>query len=288
MLKAEDPNDLYEQTRQSFYLRFTSSSSCPFQSAYDYLHRRVRRQPRLLALDAEVDGNTAIQLFAAEMSIYENAILCHETPPEKPTAPAPGQTPANDTEAAPTQQHTRASPSQTPTFQTHGATLACTDTCCPDTRPFNVFLRGMNLSPPAPHSPPRIVGAKAKAKQTPEGQRQPLRGDGDARTQRPRGEGQSGPGANTFAALGGTVNDRSDKNSNLNLQEPFLKLTNSIKHPNLPQQNSNAVQKKRRYPLVKISRPSRRRGPDRRRGWQAQAPLAVTFRFHVPVGDWKK
>ena len=76
-----------------FYLRFangpSSSSSCPFQSAYDYLHRRVRRQPRLLALDAEVHGNTAIQLFAAEMSIYENAILCHETPPEKPTAPAP-------------------------------------------------------------------------------------------------------------------------------------------------------------------------------------------------------
>ena len=27
---------------------------------------------------------------------------------------------------------------------------------------------------------------------------------------------------------------------------------------------------------------------DVRRGWQAQAPLAVTFRFHVPVGDWKK
>ena len=25
---------------------------------------------------------------------------------------------------------------------------------------------------------------------------------------------------------------------------------------------------------------------DVRRGWQAQAPLAVTFRFHVPVGDW--
>jgi hypothetical protein len=24
---------------------------------------------------------------------------------------------------------------------------------------------------------------------------------------------------------------------------------------------------------------------DVRRGWQAQAPLAVTFRFHVPVGD---
>ena len=101
MLKAEDPNDSYEPTRQSFYLRFTngpsSSSSCPFQSAYDYLHRRVRRQPRLLALDAEVDGSTAIQLFAAEMSIYENAILCQETPPEKPTAPTPGQTPANDT-----------------------------------------------------------------------------------------------------------------------------------------------------------------------------------------------
>ena len=79
--------------------------------------------------------------------------------------------------------------------------------------------------------------------------------------------------------------DQSAKNSNLTLQEPFLKLTNSIKHPNLPQQNSNAVQKKRRYPLMKISRPSRRRGPDRRRAWQAQAPLAVTFRFHVPVGD---
>ena len=27
---------------------------------------------------------------------------------------------------------------------------------------------------------------------------------------------------------------------------------------------------------------------DVRRGWQAQAPLAVTFRFHVPVGGWKK
>ena len=23
-----------------------------------------------------------------------------------------------------------------------------------------------------------------------------------------------------------------------------------------------------------------------RRGWQAQTPLAVTFRFHVPVVDW--
>jgi hypothetical protein len=48
--------------------------------------------------------------------------------------------------------------------------------------------------------------------------------------------------------------DKSAKNSNLTLQEPFLKLTNSIKHPNLPQQNSNAVQKKRRYPLIKFSR----------------------------------
>ena len=148
----------YEPTRQSFYLRFangpSSPSSCPFQSAYDYLHRRVRRQPRLLALDAEVDGNTAIQLFAAEMSIYENAILCHETPPEKPTAPAPGQTPANDTEAAPTQQHTRASPSQTPTFQTHGATLACTDTCCPDTRPFNVFFARHELVASSSAQPP--------------------------------------------------------------------------------------------------------------------------------------
>jgi hypothetical protein len=47
---------------------------------------------------------------------------------------------------------------------------------------------------------------------------------------------------------------KSAKNSNLTLQEPFLKLTNSIKHPNLPQQNSNAVQKKRRYPLIKFSR----------------------------------
>ena len=83
-----------------------------------------------------------------------------------------------------------------------------------------------------------------------------------------------------------TMVHTSGKNSSSALQEPFLKLTNSIKHPNLPQQNSNAVQKKRRYPLMKISRPSRRRGPDRRRGWQAQAPLAVTFRFHVPVGDW--
>ena len=46
----------------------------------------------------------------------------------------------------------------------------------------------------------------------------------------------------------------SDKNSSSTLQEPFLKLTNSIKHPNLPQQNSNAVQKKRRYPLIKFSR----------------------------------
>ena len=86
---------------------------------------------------------------------------------------------------------------------------------------------------------------------------------------------------------GGSGDQMSDKNSNLTLQEPFLKLTNSIKHPNLPQQNSNAVQKKRRYPLIKFSRPSRRRGPDRRRGWQAQAPLAVTFRFHVPAGDWQ-
>ena len=39
---------------------------------------------------------------------------------------------------------------------------------------------------------------------------------------------------------------------------------------------------------MKISPPSRRRGPDRRRAWQAQAPLAVTFRFHVPVGVGKK
>ena len=102
------------------------------------------------------------------------------------------------------------------------------------------------------------------------------------------GGGESHAQRHRNAQYRGEFRRASDKNSNLTLQEPFLKLTNSIKHPNLPQQNSNAVQKKRRYPLMKISRPSRRRGPDRRRGWQAQAPLAVTFRFHVPVGDWKK
>ena len=84
-----------------------------------------------------------------------------------------------------------------------------------------------------------------------------------------RGDGQS------RRARGPQAAQQSAKNSNLTLQEPFLKLTNSIKHPNLPQQNSNAVQKKRRYPLIKFSRASRRRGPDLWRGFEPQAHLAV-------------
>ena len=36
----------------------------------------------------------------------------------------------------------------------------------------------------------------------------------------------------------------------------------------------------------KFSRPRGRPLVLMRGGWQAQAPLAVTFRFHVPVGDW--
>ena len=58
----------------------------------------------------------------------------------------------------------------------------------------------------------------------------------------------------SYPWAGLNVTNTGDRNSSSTLQEPFLKLTNSIKHPNLPQQNSNAVQKKRRNPLIKISR----------------------------------
>ena len=76
--------------------------------------------------------------------------------------------------------------------------------------------------------------------------------------------GSDGPDGDSFSDVvcwldvlvreGGGLMQVSDKNSSLTLQEPFLKRTNAIKHPNLPQQNSNDVQKKRRYPLLKFSR----------------------------------